>query len=848
MDNENEDISTIIQSSALISKIRPICIDLPMKNNFRSDFFTYICSFLLKVHREWVLSLKEALDAFQREYRRPLADSDVLLLYHSLELLTPILKDADSFFDHFLATLSLATCRLPANLFSYLHVVIYALGHQQLPNLWSQFMASRSLTAENILVEAIPELSVLSLAKKYYVLDTGFVHRVLMSCTAKSSMLSQTSIFFMPDITCGTSFGTPVSCTNENDTNAPARLSWTTKNRVVVDQLSAHLPTFMEPYTCSCVRSDTDMTYDHCCLTNSLEAMARDITALYNEVRRSHTSKRPRGPGAPPEDKEGTTAKFKSKFTAQLLCLLQSYDVNSAQDLQNMKSDGKLTESNINQNAGGAQDSISRKPQGRSRAPDVCPCVATLLWTIFRYHSLSEVDVFLNAVYSSCTRAPGNAEEPNIKLLECLSQELVPYKDIVVFENLQTNTFIKLPAPHDHNIYTHNTSCSVPLDGNDNYIGNVSVEGLDEPQNDFLCMANPTSSRRPRFCHPFYLTNEEFHANLLSYVLTHGEERLDKYYLGMCFESENLSSSESQNLQDLKLQAKRTKTAVSQSGRYSSDNRNIARKPRRKRGFSVPKDMIRTNPNEETQGDATCTSSIQHSTEHYKKLLEYFTTWTSDIRFSEIVRLIRQNKFRITHHRISCSAYEIVVECSDGCLCSKACLMRCVQHGKRYRLDVFKVRFGQWGLRTLDYIPRGAFVCEYQGEIIAGKQSDSRGELADAQRCSYLFDIGINDLYNPFNSMTSQPNVPSQDNSDQDLTIDATRMGNEARYINHSKNPNLRYKYVWYDDRLTNYKLGLPHLCFFAVRDIKPFEELFIDYGYSDKFKDIYPWAYTQTR
>lgn len=40
-----------------------------------------------------------------------------------------------------------------------------------------------------------------------------------------------------------------------------------------------------------------------------------------------------------------------------------------------------------------------------------------------------------------------------------------------------------------------------------------------------------------------------------------------------------------------------------------------------------------------------------------------------------------------------------------------------------------------WSVRTLDTIPRGAFVCEYVGEVISDAEADIREDD------SYLFDL-----------------------------------------------------------------------------------------------------------
>ncbi|XP_070615721.1 histone-lysine N-methyltransferase SETDB2 [Erythrolamprus reginae] len=64
-----------------------------------------------------------------------------------------------------------------------------------------------------------------------------------------------------------------------------------------------------------------------------------------------------------------------------------------------------------------------------------------------------------------------------------------------------------------------------------------------------------------------------------------------------------------------------------------------------------------------------------------------------------------------------------VYECSFLCSCDKnMCQNRLVQHGLQVRLQVFSTEKKGWGVRCLDDIDKGTFVCTYAGKLI------SRGE------------------------------------------------------------------------------------------------------------------------
>ncbi len=68
-----------------------------------------------------------------------------------------------------------------------------------------------------------------------------------------------------------------------------------------------------------------------------------------------------------------------------------------------------------------------------------------------------------------------------------------------------------------------------------------------------------------------------------------------------------------------------------------------------------------------------------------------------------------------------------IYECNPSCHCDlQYCANRVVQHGIQFRLQVFcsPVKQLAWGLRTLDDIPQGSFVCTYIGHIYTEKESD----------------------------------------------------------------------------------------------------------------------------
>ncbi|XP_058158809.1 histone-lysine N-methyltransferase EHMT1 isoform X18 [Dasypus novemcinctus] len=149
----------------------------------------------------------------------------------------------------------------------------------------------------------------------------------------------------------------------------------------------------------------------------------------------------------------------------------------------------------------------------------------------------------------------------------------------------------------------------------------------------------------------------------------------------------------------------------------------------------------------------------------------------------------------------------LIFECNHACSCWRSCRNRVVQNGLRARLQLYRTRSMGWGVRSLQDIPLGTFVCEYVGELVSDSEADVREED------SYLFDL---------------------DNKDGDVyCIDARFYGNVSRFINHHCEPNLVPVRVF----MSHQDLRFPRIAFFSTRAIEAGEPLGFDYG--DRFWDI---------
>ncbi|CAN6449969.1 unnamed protein product [Victoria cruziana] len=122
-------------------------------------------------------------------------------------------------------------------------------------------------------------------------------------------------------------------------------------------------------------------------------------------------------------------------------------------------------------------------------------------------------------------------------------------------------------------------------------------------------------------------------------------------------------------------------------------------------------------------------------------------------------------------------------------------------------LVVYKSGIHALGLYTSQFIPRGAMVVEYVGEIVGS-------HVADKREIEYLAGRGVQ-----YKSACYFFRI------DKEHIIDATRKGGIARFVNHSCLPNCVAKII----TIRNEK----KVVFFAERDINPGEEITYDYHFN---------------
>ncbi|XP_071698102.1 histone-lysine N-methyltransferase family member SUVH9-like [Rutidosis leptorrhynchoides] len=173
----------------------------------------------------------------------------------------------------------------------------------------------------------------------------------------------------------------------------------------------------------------------------------------------------------------------------------------------------------------------------------------------------------------------------------------------------------------------------------------------------------------------------------------------------------------------------------------------------------------------------------------------------------------------------------LIFECGPHCQCPPSCQNRVSQKGVRNRFEVFRSRETGWGVRSLDLIQAGSFICEYTGVILTREQARLFSMNGDAliypnrfgERWAEWGDLSqiFTDYERP-----SYPSVPPLD-----FGMDVSKMRNLACYMSHSSCPNVLVQLVLYDHS----NFSFPHLMLFAMENIPPMRELSLDYGVADE-------------
>lgn len=174
----------------------------------------------------------------------------------------------------------------------------------------------------------------------------------------------------------------------------------------------------------------------------------------------------------------------------------------------------------------------------------------------------------------------------------------------------------------------------------------------------------------------------------------------------------------------------------------------------------------------------------------------------------------------------------VVFECGPFCRCPPECRNRVTQNGLKSRLEVFRSRETGWGVRSLDLIHAGAFICEYTGVVLTREQAHIVSMNGDNLVYPHRFSDRwaewgeLSQIYSDYVRPSYPPMPPL------DFAIDVSKMRNVACYMTHSSTPNVLVQFVLYDHN----NLMFPHLMLFAMENIPPLRELSLDYGVAEEW------------
>uniref|UniRef100_A0A8C7C911 [histone H3]-lysine(4) N-trimethyltransferase n=1 Tax=Oncorhynchus kisutch TaxID=8019 RepID=A0A8C7C911_ONCKI len=137
-----------------------------------------------------------------------------------------------------------------------------------------------------------------------------------------------------------------------------------------------------------------------------------------------------------------------------------------------------------------------------------------------------------------------------------------------------------------------------------------------------------------------------------------------------------------------------------------------------------------------------------------------------------------------------------IYECNKRCkCCSQMCTNRLVQHGLQVRLQLFKTQNKGWGIRCLDDVAKGSFVCIYAGKILTDDFADKEGlEMGD----EYFANLDhIESVENFKEGYESEAHCSDSDGSGVDMSSDEESNNDKSSDDTFVKDPYYSSSSVW---------------------------------------------------
>uniref|UniRef100_A0A8C5QPA6 Histone-lysine N-methyltransferase SETDB1 n=1 Tax=Leptobrachium leishanense TaxID=445787 RepID=A0A8C5QPA6_9ANUR len=144
-----------------------------------------------------------------------------------------------------------------------------------------------------------------------------------------------------------------------------------------------------------------------------------------------------------------------------------------------------------------------------------------------------------------------------------------------------------------------------------------------------------------------------------------------------------------------------------------------------------------------------------------------------------------------------------VYECNKMCKCNlNMCTNRLVQHGLQVRLQLFKTQNKGWGIRCLDDIAKGSFVCIYAGKILTDDFADKEGlEMGDEYFANLDHIESVENFKDGYESDVKSPSdssgVDLREDEEENSNSEEQEESNDSSDDNFGKNEDLANNSVW---------------------------------------------------
>lgn len=157
--------------------------------------------------------------------------------------------------------------------------------------------------------------------------------------------------------------------------------------------------------------------------------------------------------------------------------------------------------------------------------------------------------------------------------------------------------------------------------------------------------------------------------------------------------------------------------------------------------------------------------------------------WQMTIEGQKILpNLYKDPDIGYSHRRLPERVLTGIYECNKTCKCNSSCLNRVVQHPLSQKLQLFLTEKKGWGVRCLNDIPQGSFICIYVGSLLTETDANEGGknygdeylaeldyiEVVEKIKEDYESDVDLSDQEDS-DGITMNKCVINSDSSDEEF-------------------------------------------------------------------------------